>query len=169
MATTILRLLARASVQGMVATRLQTSYPLGIGPARNCGRVRADQLSLALKIGKVNIKDMAKQKKLGRDYPLAETPDFDSQGKKVVTGSRPDGRVFKTEMQRTTVGGIAEPYKYSQQSIDTSGYSKGKPTYQLKSEEGEGDRTYHKATKSSSKTILRKDVPSTLKSLQNKK
>lgn len=90
-------------------------------------------------------------------------------GKKVIKGSRPKLGVFRTEKERTTRGGLLEPYKYSRQSLDTSGYSKGKPTYELKTEEGEGDKTRSKATSNKSKTILRKDVPSTLKSLNKAK
>ena len=90
-------------------------------------------------------------------------------GKKVIKGSRPKLGVFRTEKERTTRGGLLEPYKYSRQSLDTLGYSKGKPTYELKTEKGEGDKTRSKATSNKSKTILRKEVPSTLKSLNKAK
>jgi hypothetical protein len=91
-------------------------------------------------------------------------------GKKVIKGSRPGLGVFRTEKERTTVGGIAEPYKYKRESIDTTGYSKGKPTYQLKTEEGEGDKTgYSKVKSSKSKTVSKKDVPSVLSSLKKQK
>lgn len=90
-------------------------------------------------------------------------------GKKVIKGSRPGIGVFRTEKERTTVGGVAKPYKYTRTSIDTTGYSKGKPTYNLKTETGEGDKfSGGKAKSNSSKKILRKDVPSALKSLKLK-
>ncbi len=91
-------------------------------------------------------------------------------GNKVIKGSRPGIGVFRTEKERTTVGGIAKPYKYKRESIDTTGYSKGKPTYQLKTEEGEGDKTgYSKVKSSKSKTVSKKDVPSVLSSLKKQK
>ena len=90
-------------------------------------------------------------------------------GKEVIKGSRPGLGVFKTTKERTTVGGIAKPYKYKRESIDTTGYSKGKSSYQLKTEEGEGDKTgYSKVTSSKSKTVPRKKVMSTLSSLKMK-
>ena len=90
-------------------------------------------------------------------------------GAKVVKGSRPGLGVFRTTKERTTSGGLFEPYKYKRESIDTTGYSKGKPSFQLKTEEGEGDKTGAKATSNKSKTIPRKEVPSTLKSLSKAK
>lgn len=90
-------------------------------------------------------------------------------GREVIKGSRPGLGAFRTEKERTTAGGIAKPYKYSRQSLDTSGYSKGKSSYQLKTEEGEGDKTGSRATRNTSKTISRKEVPSTMKSLQKNK
>ena len=90
-------------------------------------------------------------------------------GEQVIKGSRPGLGVFKTKKERTTVGGIAEPYKYKRESIDTTGYSKGKSSYQLKTEEGEGDKTGSKATSSKSKNVSRKEVPSVLKSLNKAK
>lgn len=89
-------------------------------------------------------------------------------GKTVVKGSRPGKGVFRTEKERTTSGGLFEPYKYKTMSIDTSGYSKGKPTYKLVTEEGEGDKTGSRVKSSSSKTISRKEVPSTVSSLKQK-
>jgi hypothetical protein len=86
-------------------------------------------------------------------------------GREVIKGSRPGIGVFRTEKERTTVGGVAKPYKYKRESIDTTGYSKGKSSYELKTEEGEGDKTGSKATSSKSKTVPRKEVSSTLKSL----
>ena len=86
-------------------------------------------------------------------------------GKEVIKGSRPGIGVFRTEKERTTAGGIAKPYKYKRESIDTTRYSKGKSSYQLKTEEGEGDETGSKATSNKSKTVSRKEVSSTLKSL----
>jgi len=90
-------------------------------------------------------------------------------GTKIVKGSRPGLGVFRTEKERTTSGGIAEPYKYKTESIDTTGYSKGRNNYEVKTVEGEGDKTGSKVTSSKSKTITRKDVPSTLKSLNKAK
>ena len=102
---------------------------------------------------------------MNRDFPLAPTsapmPISDT-----IVGSRPKLGTFKTVKERTSSGGVAEPYKYKRESIDTSGYSKGKSNYQLKTEEGEGDKTGSRATSSKSKNISRKDVPSTLKSLK---
>jgi len=87
-------------------------------------------------------------------------------GKEVIKGSRPGLGVFRTEKERTTVGGIAKPYKYKRESIDTTGYSKGKPSYELKTQEGEGDKVSgSKVTSNKSKTVSRKEVSSTLKSL----
>lgn len=89
-------------------------------------------------------------------------------GEEVIKGSRPGLGVFKTKKERTTAGGIAKPYKYKRESIDTTGYSKGKSSYQLKTEEGEGDKTGSKATSNKSKTVPRKEVMSTLRSLKMK-
>jgi hypothetical protein len=91
------------------------------------------------------------------------------EGREVIKGSRPGLGVFKTEKERTTVGGLLKPYKYKRESVDTTGYSKGKSSYKLKTEEGEGDKTGSKATSNTSKTISRKQVPSTLKSLNKAK
>ena len=53
--------------------------------------------------------------------------------------------------------------------MDTVGYSKGKPKYELKKEEGTGDKVSGiKVTKEEKKEVLRKDVPSVLESLKNK-
>ena len=88
-------------------------------------------------------------------------------GKKVIKGSRPGLGVFRTEKERTTSGGVSEPYKYTRQSIDTTGFSKGKANYQLKTETGEGDKTgYNKVTSSKSKTVPRKKVMSTINTLK---
>lgn len=87
----------------------------------------------------------------------------------VITGNRKKLGVFKTIKERTTVGGIVKPYKYTRESIDTTGYSKGKPQYELKKEEGTGDKASGiKVTKEEKKEVLRKDVPSVLESLKNK-
>ena len=102
-----------------------------------------------------------------RDFPLAPTPS-PVQVLDTIRGTRPGLGVFKTIKERTTSGGVAEPYKYKRESIDTSGYSKGKSSFQLKTEEGEGDKTGSKSTSNKSKTISRKEVSSTLKSLKNK-
>jgi hypothetical protein len=90
-------------------------------------------------------------------------------GKEIVKGSRPGLGVVRTEKERTTVGGLAKPYKYTRTSVDTTGYSKGKPTYDVKTQTGEGDKTGYSVVKSnSSKKISRKEVPETLKSLKMK-
>lgn len=86
----------------------------------------------------------------------------------VITGKREGIGVFKTEKERTTVGGIAEPYKYKRTSIDTSGYSKGKPKYKVVTIEGEGDKTGSSVKTTSSKVIPRKEVPELLKKLNKK-
>jgi hypothetical protein len=91
-------------------------------------------------------------------------------GEEVIKGSRPGLGVFKTTKKRTTVGGVAKPFSYKTESIDTTGYSKGKPSYILKTQEGTSDKTgLRKVSKSNNKNVSRKDVPSTLKSLQKKK
>lgn len=92
------------------------------------------------------------------------------EGKEVIKGSRPGLGVVRTEKERTTVGGLVKPYKYTRTSIDTAGYSKGKPTYDVKTQTGENDLTGNRVVKSnSSKKITRKEVPSTLESLKMKK
>lgn len=91
-----------------------------------------------------------------------------AQSGETIKGSR-KGRVFKTTKERTTSGGLLEPYKYTTKSIDTAGYSKGKPTYELKSEEGEGDKTFSKSTSVKVKKVPRKQVPSILKDLNKGK
>ncbi len=91
-------------------------------------------------------------------------------GIEVIKGSRPGLGVFRTEKKRTTVGGIAKPYEYKKVSIDTAGYSKEKPSYKLITETGEGDKVSSSRVKNkSSKTITRKEVPSTLRSLQKQR
>lgn len=91
-------------------------------------------------------------------------------GEEVIRGSRPGLGVFKTEKKRTTVGGLAKPYEYKRTSVDTTGYSKGRPSYNVKTETGEGDKVSGSRVKSrSSKTVSRKDIPSVLKSLQQKR
>lgn len=91
------------------------------------------------------------------------------EGTKVIKGSRPGMGVFRTTKERTTSGGLLEPYKYKTESIDTTGYSKGKPSYKMKTVEGEGDKTTSKVINTKSKTISKKDVPSKLKSLNKAK
>jgi hypothetical protein len=87
----------------------------------------------------------------------------------VVTGNRKKLGVFKTTKEKTTVGGIAKPYKYIRESMDTAGYSKGKPKFELKKQEGTGDKVSAiKVVKEEKKEVLRKDVPSTLEYLKNK-
>ena len=91
-----------------------------------------------------------------------------AQTGETIKGSR-KGRVFKTTKERTTSGGLLEPYKYTTKSIDTTGYSKGKPIYELKSEEGEGDKTFSKSTSTKVKKVTKKQVPSILKDLNKGK
>ena len=83
----------------------------------------------------------------------------------VVTGNRKKLGVFKTIKERTTVGGIAKPYKYIRESMDTAGYSKGKPKFELKKQD---KVSAIKVVKEEKKEVLRKDVPSTLEYLKNK-
>jgi hypothetical protein len=91
------------------------------------------------------------------------------QTPEIITGSRKKLGVFKTEKERTTTGGTVEPYKYTRTSIDTTGYSKGKPSYDLKKESGTGDKASAPVAKeSSTKKVLRKDVPAVLNSLRNR-
>jgi len=97
---------------------------------------------------------------MNRDYPLSPTPN-----PQVIKGNR-GGRVFKTTKERTTSGGLLEPYKYKTVSIDTTGYSKGKQNFKLVTEEGEGDKSGAMKKNSSSKVISRKDIPSTIKKLK---
>jgi len=107
--------------------------------------------------------EMMDKKKAGGVIKKAQT------GKKVVKGNRPGMGVFRTTKERTTSGGVSEPYKYKTESIDTTGYSKGRKNYEVKTVEGEGDKTRSKVTSSKSKTISKKDVPATLKSLNKAK
>jgi hypothetical protein len=100
---------------------------------------------------------------MNRDYPLAESPKIEER--KIITSNR-GGVVSKTEKERSSSGGLFEPFKFKTTSIDTTGYSKGKSSYKLKEESGEGDKTGSKITRSSSKSISRKDVPNVLKSLK---
>jgi hypothetical protein len=90
-------------------------------------------------------------------------------GEKVIKGSRPKMGVFRTTKERTTSGGLLEPFKYKTESIDTTGYSKGRANYKLKTEEGEGDKTGSKVKSSKSKTVSKKQVPGILKSLNKAK
>jgi hypothetical protein len=90
-------------------------------------------------------------------------------GEKVIKGSRPGMGVFRTTKQRTTSGGLLAPYRYKTESIDTTGYSKGRSNYKLKTEEGEGDKTGSKVKSSKLKTVSKKQVPSILKSLNKAK
>jgi hypothetical protein len=98
---------------------------------------------------------------------ISATLDKAQDDTSVVTGTRPQLGIFRTEKNRTTVGGIADPYKYKTESIDTSGYSKGKPSYQIKTVEGESDELgLNKINKTSSKTVSRKDVPSIISNMK---
>jgi hypothetical protein len=103
--------------------------------------------------------------KLKAGGKIKKAPD----GTKVVKGSRPGLGVFRTTKERTTSGGLFEPYKYKTESIDTTGFSKGKNNYEFKTVEGEGDKTKSKVTSTKSKTISKKEVPSILKSLNKAK
>jgi hypothetical protein len=88
------------------------------------------------------------------------------QDKEIIKASKPGLGVVRTEKERTTVGGVVKPFKYTRTSIDTAGYSKGKPQYDLKTQEGEGDLTGYKVKGNSSKKVSRKEVPSILKSMK---
>lgn len=93
-----------------------------------------------------------------------------TKGTQVIKGSRPDMGVFRTEITRTTAGGLVEPYKFKTTSIDTTGYSKGKPSFNVITKEGTGDKiSTGKTTNVSKKKISRNKVPSILKSLQQNK
>lgn len=90
-------------------------------------------------------------------------------GTTIVKGSRPNMGVFKTEMRQIGTG-LAEPYEFKTTSIDTTGYSKGKPTYTVVTKTGTGDKLgLGKVETVKKKTIPRSQVSSTLKSLQKKK
>lgn len=105
---------------------------------------------------------------MNRDYPLSETPKPQPiQEGDTIRGNRPKIGVFKTIKERTTSGGLLEPYKYKTESIDTTGFSKGRKSYEVKTVEGEGDKIRSKVTSSKSKTISKKDVPSILKKLKS--
>ena len=90
--------------------------------------------------------------------------------KEVIRSSNKPGLgEVRTVKERTTVGGIAKPFKYTRTSIDTAGYSKGKSQYDLKTQEGEGDLTGYRVKSNSSKKITRKEVPSILNSMKKNK
>jgi hypothetical protein len=89
--------------------------------------------------------------------------------RETITGSRPKMGVFKTTKERTTVGGVTKPYNYTTESIDTSGYSKGKKSYQIKKVSGESDKMGLNKVKSVSyEKINRSQVPSTIKKMSKK-
>lgn len=89
--------------------------------------------------------------------------------KETITGSRPKIGVFKTTKERTTVGGVAKPYKYTTESVDTSGYGKGKKAFKVVITKGESDKTgFNKIASKSTKVISRKEVPSTLSKMKKK-
>ena len=94
---------------------------------------------------------------------------MEEKDKEIIKGSKAGLGVFKTEKERTTVGGLVKPYKYTRTSIDTAGYSKGKPEYDLKNEEGEGDETGYSVKSNSSKKVLKRDVPSNLEAMKKNK
>lgn len=85
----------------------------------------------------------------------------------VIKGHRKNLGNFKTTISRTTVGGVVEPYKYERESIDTSGYSKGKPVFDLITERGEGDKIT--GSKPISKTVKKVDRKSVLSVLERLK
>lgn len=91
--------------------------------------------------------------------------------KKVVKGKRYPGiGTFKTEKTRTTNGGLLKPYEFTTQSMDTTGYSKGKQNFKLVTTKGTGDLATGSKIKSKSvKSVSRNNVLSTLKKLENKK
>lgn len=98
-----------------------------------------------------------------------QTPKTNDPMLKTISGSRKGLGEFKTEMQRTTVGGISKPFKYKTTSIDTAGYGKGKKTYSLKTTEGSSDKLgLNKVTSKKKVVVARKDVPSVLKSMKKK-
>ncbi len=77
---------------------------------------------------------------------------------------------FKTEKTRTTNGGLLKPYEFTTQSMDTTGYSKGKQNFDLVTTKGTGDLATGSKIKSKSvKSVSRNNVPSTLKKLEDKK
>ena len=84
----------------------------------------------------------------------------------VNTGTRKNLGVFKFSHSPAANGGILKPFKYTRASIDTAGYAKGKPEYELKIQEGEGDAVSITPKKNMSKKVLRKEVPSILSSLK---
>jgi|688.fasta_scaffold1876003_1 hypothetical protein len=91
--------------------------------------------------------------------------------KGTITGNKPNLGVFKTKITRPDFdNSLLKPYEYTRESIDTTGYSKGKEKYNLKTVTGEGDAMRGGKDKTvSNKTIYKKDVPSILKSLKKKK
>lgn len=93
----------------------------------------------------------------------------DEPKKKTITGSNPKIGVYRTTKERTTSGGVAEPYKYKTESIDTVGYAKGRKNFQLKTTIGTSDKLgLNKVSSKTSKPIQRKDVPKVLKELKKK-
>lgn len=93
------------------------------------------------------------------------------EGEETIKGNRPGIGVFKTKITRPDFdNSLLKPYEYTRESIDTTGYSKGKEKYNLKTVTGEGDAMRGGKDKTvSNKTIYKKDVPNTLKTLQMKK
>ena len=90
--------------------------------------------------------------------------------KKIIKGKRYPGiGTFKTEKTRTTSGGLLKPYEFTTQSMDTTGYSKGKQNFKLVTTKGTGDLTGGKIKSKSVKSVSRNNVPSTLKKLENRK
>lgn len=79
---------------------------------------------------------MPEKKKIGRDFPLAPTPQPNGSGTYVAI----NGRVGRTH-------GINGPYE----SMDTTGFSKGKKEFELNSSVS--------GYKTSTSKIQRKDVP----------
>lgn len=86
--------------------------------------------------------------------------------KKVNVSSR-KGTESRFESTRTTNGGAFEPYSYKKTSMDTTGYSSGKKSFNVKTEYGYGDKTTGPVkTGQSQKTIGRNQVPSTLSKIK---
>lgn len=91
---------------------------------------------------------------------------MEEKNKEIIKGSKTGLGIFRTEKERTTVGSVVKPFKYTRTSIDTAGYSKGKPQYDLKTQEGEGDLTGYRVKSNSSKKVSIKEIPSILKSMK---
>jgi hypothetical protein len=90
-----------------------------------------------------------------------------SAGSKKVNVSSRKGTESRFESTRTTNGGVFEPYSYKKTSMDTTGYSAGKKSFNVKTEYGYGDKTTGPVkTESKTSTIGRNQVPSTLNKIK---